>query len=74
MNDCQKINDCGFTGTKPGSQVCMLKNEDALEKHFMKIETAALSSSFKSCSPQQETPSGEAELHIFNIPENANVW
>lgn len=64
---------CGFTGTKPGSRDCILQNEDALEKHFMKTEKEPLASSFKSCSPQQRNPGGEAELHIINIPESASI-
>lgn len=66
------MSSTGTDGTKPGSRNCILKNEDALEKHFMKIKTAPLASSFKSCSPQQQTPN-DAELHIINIPENASV-
>lgn len=62
----------GFTGTKAGSPDCILKYEDALEKHFMKIETTTLASS-KYCSPQQQNPSDEVELHIINIPESANI-
>lgn len=73
IRNLKTLSSTGTNGTKPGSQICVLKNEDASEKHFMKIETVALSSSLKSCSPQQETPSGEGELHIVNIPENANA-
>ncbi|XP_054612251.1 endoglin isoform X1 [Dunckerocampus dactyliophorus] len=58
-------------GTKAGPQDCILKNEDPSEKHFMKIETAALTSSFKSCFPQQRAD--DSELHIINIPEDANI-
>lgn len=61
----------GFTGTKPGSLNCNLKNEDASEKHFMKIETKPLTSSSKFCSPQQQN--AEAELHIINIPETSSI-
>lgn len=60
-------------GTKPGSHICTLTKEDPLEKHFMKIETTALASSVKSCSPQQQNRDGEAEIHIINIPENAII-
>lgn len=63
----------GFTGNKPDSHECILKNEDASEKHFIKIETATLASSFKSCSPQQLSAGEEDELHIINIPESAGV-
>lgn len=74
MNEQCKLNVCGFTGTKPGSHDCTLRNEDALEKHFMKIETEPLASSFKSCSPQQQQNPGDgAELHIINIPENVST-
>lgn len=65
---------CGFTGNKPGSRDCILKNEEALEKHFMETVTAPVVSSFKSCSPQQRNPGGEAEIHIINIPESASIW
>ncbi|XP_059213877.1 endoglin [Centropristis striata] len=63
----------GTKGTKAGSRSCILREEDAFEKHFMKIETAPLASSFKSCSPPQQNPSDDAELHIINIPENAST-
>ncbi|XP_029301011.1 endoglin isoform X2 [Cottoperca gobio] len=66
-----KMSWTGTKGTKPGSGDCMLRNEDAVEKHFMKIETQPLVSSFKSCSPQQQ--SDEAEVHIINIPENSST-
>ncbi|XP_027138073.1 endoglin isoform X3 [Larimichthys crocea] len=61
----------GTSGSKPGSHSCVLKNEDPFEKHFIKIgaETWA---SIKSCSPQPENLSA-GEIHIINIPENANV-
>ena len=65
--------DIFFTGTKPGSHQCVLKNEDASEKHFLKIETTPVVS---SCSPQQQHPKHQvdgAELHIINIPENAII-
>ncbi|XP_029371984.1 endoglin [Echeneis naucrates] len=63
----------GTTGTKPDSHSCVLKNEDASEKHFMKIETGPSSSSFTSCSPQQQEKSDDVELHIINIPENTSI-
>ncbi|XP_035040188.1 endoglin [Hippoglossus stenolepis] len=69
------ISSTGTTGTKPGSHQCVLKNEDAAEKHFLQIEAAPLASSLSSCSPQQ-LPKNQvdgAELHIINIPENAIV-
>lgn len=76
-NECATTREtkifCGFAGTKPGSRDCILKNEDSLEKHYMKIERATLASSVKSCSPQQQNPSDDAELHIINIPENARI-
>ncbi|XP_051906414.1 endoglin [Hippocampus zosterae] len=72
-------------GTTGGSRECVLHSEDPSEKHFMKIEAAPLTSSFKSCSPppqpekqplrgptannDDDTP----ELHIINIPEDANI-
>ncbi|XP_068430694.1 endoglin isoform X2 [Clinocottus analis] len=65
------MSSTGTTGTKPGSRYCTLRNEDAIEKHFMKIETVARASLFKSCSPQQQNPGDETELHIINIPENS---
>ncbi|XP_044029207.1 endoglin isoform X2 [Siniperca chuatsi] len=68
----KKITSTGTKGTKPDSHDCILKNEDASEKHFMKIEAAPLAS-FKSCFPQQQNPGDEAELHIINIPENASI-
>lgn len=40
-NECATTREtkifCGFAGTKPGSRDCILKNEDSLEKHYMKI-------------------------------------
>ncbi|XP_022623785.1 uncharacterized protein LOC111238507 [Seriola dumerili] len=69
-----RISSTGAAGTtNTGSHHCVLKNEDASEKHFMKIETTTLASPFTSCSPQQQIPRGEAELHIINIPENAST-
>ncbi|XP_042365538.1 endoglin isoform X2 [Plectropomus leopardus] len=73
VRNLKTISSTGTKGTKPGSGHCILRNEDALEKHFMKIETAPLASSLKSCSPQQQNPSDDSELHIINIPENANI-
>ncbi|XP_077479003.1 endoglin [Stigmatopora argus] len=70
-------------GTKGGSQECVLQSEDPSEKHFMKIEAAPLTSWLKSCSPPLErekqrqrafVANGDApELHIINIPEDANI-
>ncbi|XP_077354218.1 endoglin [Festucalex cinctus] len=72
-------------GIKGGSQECILQNEDSSEKHFMKIETAPLTSSFMSCSPPPEpekqrvrgppatNEDATPELHIINIPEDANI-
>ncbi|XP_076614478.1 endoglin isoform X2 [Chaetodon auriga] len=73
IRNLKTVSSTGTNGTKPGSRYCTLKNEDALEKHFMKIERATLASSFKSCSPQQQNQGDEAELHIINIPENAKI-
>ncbi|XP_028317961.1 endoglin [Gouania willdenowi] len=67
------IEYAGLQGIKLGSDDCMLENEDTLEKHFIKVETAPQASSFKYCSPQQPLPNDEAELHIINIPEIANI-
>ncbi|TKS84387.1 hypothetical protein D9C73_018845 [Collichthys lucidus] len=61
----------GTSGSKPGSHSCVLKNEDPFEKHFIKIEVETWAS-IKSCSPQPENLSA-GEIHIINIPENANV-
>ncbi|CAB1426441.1 unnamed protein product, partial [Pleuronectes platessa] len=71
------IKSTGTTGTKPGSRDCVLKNEDASEKHFLEIqiEDAPLASSLTSCSPPQQ-PKNQvdgAELHIINIPENTSI-
>nr|XP_020494057.1 endoglin-like isoform X1 [Labrus bergylta] len=60
-------------GTKPGSPLCVLNNEDVSEKNFIRIETAPLASSLKSCFPQLRTPAAEAELHIINIPEDVGI-
>ncbi|XP_057675756.1 endoglin [Corythoichthys intestinalis] len=70
-------------GTKGGSRECVLQSEDPSEKHFMKIEAAPLTSSFKSCSPPLEREkqrqrasvanADAPELHIINIPEDANI-
>ncbi|XP_019937983.1 endoglin isoform X2 [Paralichthys olivaceus] len=68
------ISSTGTTGTKPGSRHCVLKSEDALEKHFMEITTQPLAHSLLSCSPQQpKNPADDTELHIINIPENASI-
>ncbi|XP_049593971.1 endoglin isoform X3 [Syngnathus scovelli] len=68
-------------GTKAGSRECVLHSEDPSEKHFMKIEAAPLTSSFKSCSPPPEPErqqlrrptANDGELHIINIPEDAKI-
>ncbi|KAM6975878.1 endoglin [Tautogolabrus adspersus] len=60
-------------GTKPGSPLCVLKNEDPSEKNFIRIDSAPSTSSLKSCFPQLRTPAAEAELHIINIPEDASI-
>ncbi|XP_034403493.1 endoglin [Cyclopterus lumpus] len=67
------LTSTGTKGTKPGSRYCTLRNEDAMEKHFMKIETVPRASLFKSCSPQQQSPEDVAELHIINILENSTT-
>lgn len=73
VRNLKVVTATGAKGTKPGPRSCVLQNEDALEKRFMKIETAPLTSSFKSCSPQQQNPSDEVGLHIINILENAST-
>ncbi|XP_056259399.1 endoglin [Seriola aureovittata] len=74
VRNLSNISSKGIAGTtNTSSHHCVLKNEDASEKHFMKIERTSLASPFTSCSPQQQIPSGEAELHIINIPENAST-
>ncbi|GLD55399.1 uncharacterized protein AKAME5_000790200 [Lates japonicus] len=75
VRNLKKISSTGIAGIKPGngSHSCILKHEDASEKHFVKIETTSLASSFTSCSPQQQSPPDDAELHIINIPENAGA-
>ncbi|XP_078127143.1 endoglin [Sander vitreus] len=70
IRNLQTVSSTGIKGTKPGSRYCILRNEDAFEKHFMKIETSPLAS-FKYCSTQQQNRGDEVELHIINIPENA---
>ncbi|XP_061554450.1 endoglin [Phycodurus eques] len=70
-------------GTKGGSGECVLHSEDPSEKHFINIKATPLTSSFKSCSPPPEPekqqlrgPNDEdaaSELHIINIPEDANI-
>ncbi|XP_034565738.1 endoglin isoform X2 [Notolabrus celidotus] len=65
------ITRTGTIGTKPGSPQCVLKTEEIQEKHFLSIEIKP--SPIKSCSPQPQTPSAEAELHIINIPEDTTI-
>ncbi|XP_029940535.1 endoglin isoform X2 [Salarias fasciatus] len=72
IRNLKTLSSTGAPGTNSGLPQCVLENEDAMEKHFFKIETS-LASSLKSCSPQQQNPSDEAELHIINIPENASI-
>ncbi|KAJ4926550.1 hypothetical protein JOQ06_008723 [Pogonophryne albipinna] len=69
IRNLQVVTSTGTKGTKPGSSNCTLRNEDASEKHFMKIETLPLAA---SCSPSPQNPNDETELHIINIPESAN--
>ncbi|KAM8743792.1 endoglin [Acanthopagrus schlegelii] len=69
IRNLETVTSTGTDGTKPGSPDCILKSENALEKHFMRITTKPLA--FQSCSPQ--TSSNEPELHIINIPENGNI-
>ncbi|KAK2819223.1 hypothetical protein Q5P01_024784 [Channa striata] len=61
-------------GTNPGTNHCILKNEDPSEKIFMVIETTQTRSNFqlKSCSPQQNT-GVEPYIHIINIPESEPI-
>ncbi|XP_056288790.1 endoglin [Pseudoliparis swirei] len=73
VRNLHTMSSTGTKGTKPGSRYCTLKNEDTTEKHFLKIETAPQASLFKSCSPQQQSPDVDAELHIINIPENSTT-
>ncbi|XP_060924932.1 endoglin isoform X2 [Limanda limanda] len=76
VRNLMSISSTGRTGTKPGSRDCVLKSEDASEKHFLKIEAAPLASSLTSCSPPQQQPKNQvdgAELHIINIPENTSI-
>ncbi|KAM9306871.1 endoglin isoform 1-T2 [Pholidichthys leucotaenia] len=68
----KNILSTGAPGTKRGSPICTLENEDILEKHFMMIQTEPVTS-FKSCSPQQQHSRNETELHIINIPENSSI-
>ncbi|XP_054468466.1 endoglin isoform X2 [Anoplopoma fimbria] len=70
VRNLRTVSTTGTKGTQPGSPDCILRNEDALEKHFMKIETAPGATLFKSCSPKEQNTGDEAELHIINIPEN----
>ncbi|KAM6901410.1 endoglin [Lycodopsis pacificus] len=75
VRNLRTMSSTGTKGTKPGSRSCILRNEDALEKHFMKIETAprAAPSFFKFCAPQPQSPGDKAELHIINIPDNSTT-
>ncbi|XP_071321766.1 endoglin isoform X2 [Trachinotus anak] len=73
VQNLKTISITGAAGTKPGSPNCVLKIEDASEKRFMKIDATPLASSVTSCSPQQQNPSDEDELHIINIPEDASM-
>ncbi|XP_031715873.1 endoglin [Anarrhichthys ocellatus] len=73
VRNLKTMSSMGTKGTKPGSRSCILRNENALEKHFMEIETAARASFFKFCSPQPENPGDKAELHIINIPDNSTT-
>ncbi|XP_051268528.1 endoglin [Dicentrarchus labrax] len=70
VRNLKEISSTGIDGTKPGTHDCILKNEDPSEKHFMKIERISL---FNSCSPKPQNHRDEAELHIINIRENANI-
>ncbi|KAF1377601.1 hypothetical protein PFLUV_G00202470 [Perca fluviatilis] len=69
IRNLQTVSSTGIKGTKPGFPYCILRNEDAFEKHFMKIKASSLAS--KYCSTQQQNRGDAAELHIINIPENA---
>ncbi|XP_067339924.1 endoglin isoform X2 [Channa argus] len=63
-------------GTKPGSDDCILANEDPSEKSFMVIESDPIPPSKylpKSCSPQQKNTSDGPYIHIINIPENDTI-
>ncbi|KAM9841659.1 endoglin [Aulostomus maculatus] len=73
IRNLKKIILTGTEGTTSGSQDCILKNEDPLEKPFLEINAEPLDSSFNFCSPVQRSPGDDAELHIINIPENANT-
>ncbi|XP_010788475.1 endoglin isoform X2 [Notothenia coriiceps] len=68
IRNLKVVTSTGTKVTKPGSSNCTLRNEDASEKHFMKIETAPLAT---SCSPSPQNPNDETELHIINIPDSA---
>lgn len=67
---CSDVVLSGFTGTKPGPSKCKLENEDAFLKHFVVIRTDE--SSLKSCTPKQQSSSGD-ELHIINIQESSSI-
>ncbi|XP_045922237.1 endoglin [Micropterus dolomieu] len=73
IRNLKTITSSGTNGTKPGPRYCILNNEDASEKPFLTINTSPMAPSYKSCFPQQQNPSDEVELHIINIPENANL-
>ncbi|XP_074546937.1 endoglin isoform X2 [Halichoeres trimaculatus] len=74
VQNLRTLTTTGTKGTKLGSasSQCVLKNEDAQEKHFMKIEVTSPPSSLKSCFPQPQASSAE-ELHIINIPEDTSI-
>ncbi|XP_008324157.1 endoglin [Cynoglossus semilaevis] len=71
VNNLMRLSTTGTAGTNSGSRYCTLRNEDASEKHFIKVENQP--QPLMSCSPQPQTPLEGAELHIINIPENANI-
>lgn len=57
------------TGTKAGSQDCVLGTEDTSEKSFLTIESDT--APVKSCSPSPRNDN--EDLHIINIPESSSV-
>uniref|UniRef100_A0A8C6SVB4 TGFBR3/Endoglin-like N-terminal domain-containing protein n=1 Tax=Neogobius melanostomus TaxID=47308 RepID=A0A8C6SVB4_9GOBI len=57
------------TGTKPGSQECILGTEDTSEKYFLTIESETVP--VKSCFPSPLN--SNEELHIINIPDSSSV-
>ncbi|XP_019746146.1 endoglin isoform X2 [Hippocampus comes] len=85
VENLKGLSSIATEGTKGGSRECVLHSEDPSEKHFMKIDAAPLTSSFKSCSPPPEpekqplrgptanNDDDTPELHIINIPEDANI-